>query len=330
MHNRYMALALQIAKKGIFTVGANPMVGCVIVRDNQIIATGYHQQFGGNHAEINALEKINFNAQNADIYLSLEPCSHQGKTPPCVHKIIKAHPKKVIIATLDKNPKVSSVKLLQDSGIEVITGVLSAQATKLNRGFFKRMQTKIPFVSSKIASSLDGKTAMKSGESKWITGEYARADVQKLRAQHQAIITGSGTVLTDNPHLNVRDKNQPSPIKIVMDRSGKITDKSLNIFKGEKTIITDKTPIQVLKMLGEMQINSVLIEAGGRLNAAFLQKNLIDEYIIYQAAIIMGAQAHSMFAMTIKNMADKINLKVQDIRIIGKDIKIIAHPQCKP
>lgn len=326
MYHRYMALALQIAEKGIFGVGENPMVGCVIVRKNKIIATGYHQQFGGNHAEINALKKINFNAQNADIYLNLEPCSHQGKTPPCVETIIKSQPKKVIIATLDKNPKVSSVATMQAAGIEVITGILQDQANTLNRGFFKRMQIGMPFVSSKIASSLDGKTAMKSGASKWITDTYSRADVQKLRAKNQAIITGSNTVLNDNPNLNVRDKNLPSPIKIVMDRSGKITDKSLNIFQGEQTIITDKNPIQVLKMLGEMGVNNVLIEAGSKLNAAFLQANLIDECIIYQAPIIMGADAKSMFDITIKNMDKKINLKIQDIRIIGKDIKIIAQP----
>ncbi|MBE8190410.1 MAG: bifunctional diaminohydroxyphosphoribosylaminopyrimidine deaminase/5-amino-6-(5-phosphoribosylamino)uracil reductase RibD [Candidatus Thioglobus sp.] len=320
-----MATALKLASKGRFAVGSNPMVGCVIVRDEQIIAKAYHQKFGQNHAEINALESIDFNAKNATIYTTLEPCSHQGKTPSCAAEIIRSKPKKVVIAALDNNPKVSSVALMQAAGIEVVTGILQAQALELNRGFHKRMENNSPFVTCKIASSLDGKIALNSGESKWITNEFSRADVQKLRAQNQAIITGSGTVLADNPSLDVRDKNLPSPIKIVMDRSNKITDKSLNIFKGKQAIITNKTPQQVLSLLAEMQINNVLLEAGSLLSGAFLSENLIDEFIFYQAPILLGKEAISMLNFEVKNMNEKRQLTISDMKIIGDNLRITAR-----
>ncbi len=326
-HHFYMASALKLAKKGRFGVGSNPMVGCVIVHNGQIIANGYHQKIGQNHAEINALEKIDFQAQNADIYTTLEPCSHQGKTPPCVDMIIKAKPRQVIIASLDNSLRVSSVKLMQAAGIKVITGILEEQAQILNRGFFKRIQTQMPFVSCKIATSLDGKTALNNGQSQWITSEYARADGQQLRSHNQAIITGSNTVLNDNPRMDVRNPKLPSPIKIVMDRSGKIINKNLNIFKGMRTTITNKTPQQVLKMLGDMGINNTLIEAGAKLSGAFLQAGLIDEFVIYQAPVIMGSKTRSMLDFNIENMDAKIKLNIQDIRMIGTDIKIIAQPK---
>jgi diaminohydroxyphosphoribosylaminopyrimidine deaminase/5-amino-6-(5-phosphoribosylamino)uracil reductase len=321
-----MALALKLAKKGRFGVGENPMVGCVIVRNNIVISEGYHQKLGKNHAEINALEKINFNAKDCDVFITLEPCSHTGKTPPCVEALIRSQPKRVIIASLDTNPKVNSVQLLKNAGIEVVTKILESEAKTLNRGFFKRMATGLPFVTCKIASSLDGKTALQSGESKWITGQAARADVQILRAKNQAVITGSGTVLLDNPHLNVRNKNLPSPIKIIMDRNQKITDLSLNIFQGKRTIVSDKTPLEVLKMLGDMGINYALIEAGSRLSGAFFRKNLIDELILYQAPIMMGSSAKSMLNIKIETMNNSLPLNIKNISRVGVDIKIIAQP----
>lgn len=322
----YMAEALKLAEKGRFSVAGNPMVGCVIVRDDKVIATGYHKKFGQNHAEINALEKLDFNAKNASVYITLEPCSFHGKTPPCVDAIINSAAKQVIIASLDNNPKVNSIGRMKEAGIEVITGVLEGEANTLNRGFFKRMACNMPFVSCKIASSLDGKTALSSGESKWITSEFARDDVQTLRAKNQAIISGSGTVLADNPQLNVRDKTLPSPIKVIMDRSGKITDKRLNIFKQNPPIITNKNPKQVLQMLAGMEVNNVLIEAGAKLSGAFLEAGLIDEFIIYQAPVIMGSTARSMLNIDIKNIQHKVELKLSDIRMIGTDLKIIARP----
>jgi diaminohydroxyphosphoribosylaminopyrimidine deaminase/5-amino-6-(5-phosphoribosylamino)uracil reductase len=319
--NYYMQLAIDLAKKGQYLVAKNPMVGCIIVKNNKIIADGFHEIFGENHAEINALQKINFKANNCDIYITLEPCSHFGKTPPCVDKVIQANPKRVIIASLDPNPKVSSIKKMQNAGIEVIIGVLEDGANYLNRGFFKKIKTGLPFLTCKIASSLDGATALKSGESKWITGKQVKQDVFKLRSKNQALITGSGTVLADNPSMSVRLENLPSPIKIVLDRSGKITDKSLNIFKGEKTIITNKSPLEVLKMLGEIGVNYCMLEAGSKLNSAFLP--YIDELIIYNAPIIMGSVNLPMFEKNITKMSDKITLKVKSVAKIGDDIKTI-------
>lgn len=322
-NNYYMQLALDLAKKGIYGIGANPMVGCVIVRNDEVVASGYHQKFGENHAEINALEKIDFNAQNCDIYITLEPCSHFGNTPPCVDSVIKSNPKKVIIASLDSNPKVDSVEKMKNAGIEVIFGILSEKEQILNRGFHKRMKAGLPFVSCKIACSLDGKIALKNGESKWITGELARADVQKMRAINQALISGSTTVLMDNPHFNVRDKNKPSPLKVIMDRSGKITDKSLNIFNGSEVIISDELPLEILKLLGKKGVNNALIEAGGKINNAFLQMGLIDELIIYQAPIIMGEDAKNSFAAIVDTMSDKIIWRLISVEKIGDDIKMV-------
>ncbi|HIM58008.1 MAG TPA: bifunctional diaminohydroxyphosphoribosylaminopyrimidine deaminase/5-amino-6-(5-phosphoribosylamino)uracil reductase RibD, partial [Gammaproteobacteria bacterium] len=223
--SHYMSLALKLASQGRDGVKANPMVGCVVVKEGQIIAKGYHHFFGEAHAEINALEQINQQADGATLYVTLEPCSHQGKTPPCTQAIINARIKHVIIATLDPNPLVGGqgLALLETAGIKVTVGLLENEALMLNRGFIKRMQTGLPFVTCKIAMSLDGKTAMASGESQWITGEAARADVQRLRAQHQAIMTGSGTILSDNPSMTVRlDTSTVSPLRVVIDSQQKI------------------------------------------------------------------------------------------------------------
>ena len=231
-----MALALKLSKLGQAGVGANPMVGCVISRDDKIIAKDYHHQYGQEHAEINALNQIGHKAENCKLYVTLEPCSHHGKTPPCINAIIKAGIKKVYVATLDPNPLVSGsgVKLMKENGIDVEIGLLENNAIEVNRGFFKRMTTGLPFITSKIAMSLDGRVAMRSGESKWITSEASRADVQILRSQNQAILTGSGTILNDNPMLTVRNKKlQSKPLRVIIDSSNSIKDKSLNIFSSD-------------------------------------------------------------------------------------------------
>ena len=220
-----MALALKLSKLGRGSVGANPMVGCVITRDDNIIAQDYHRQHGESHAEVNALDQINHKAQDCNVYVTLEPCSHQGKTPPCIIALINAKVSKVYVATLDSNPEVSGsgVRLLRDSGIEVEVGLLENAALEVNRGFFKRMKTGLPFVTSKIAMSLDGRVAMKNGQSKWITSDASRNDVQKLRSQNQAILTGSGTILNDNPMLTVRNpKLNSNPLRVVIDSNNQI------------------------------------------------------------------------------------------------------------
>ena len=337
-----MSLALKLSMKGRSTVGANPMVGCVITRDGKIIAQDYHQEYGNAHAEVNALNQIKLQARDTIMYVTLEPCSHYGKTPPCTKSIIKSGVKKVIVAMLDPNPLScgKGADLLKDAGIEVDVGLLENEVRDLNRGFVKRMLTGLPFVTSKIAMSLDGKTAMSSGESKWITSEQSRNDVQKLRHNNQAIMTGSGTVIKDNPNLTVRlNDSEISPLRVVIDSGDKITNQKLNIFSSEaSTLVLNSNNSSVLSngkidlkatliKLGEMGINNLLVEAGSGLNGAMIEMGLIDEYIIYTAPIILGSDAQSMVQIPLTKMAEKINLDIIEIRIIGEDIKIKAIPK---
>mgnify|MGYP003685180719 FL=1 len=334
-----MALALKLSQFGRKAVGANPMVGCVISRDDKIIAQDYHRLYGEAHAEVNALEKINYKGENTKVYITLEPCSHFGKTPPCAEALIRAGVKKVFIAMLDPNPLVSGrgMRVLQDSGIEVEVGLLEEEANKINRGFVKRMITGLPFVTSKIAMSLDGRTAMKNGESKWITSEASREDVQMLRSLNQAILTGSGTIKSDNPMMTVRTENANSnPLRVVVDSNNIITDKSLNIFSSDaNTLILNNNNSEilangkldlksVLQKLGEMGINNLLLEAGSGLNGAMTEAGLIDEFIIYTAPLILGSDANPMIEIPLKKMSDKIKLNIVEVSQIGCDIKIRA------
>jgi diaminohydroxyphosphoribosylaminopyrimidine deaminase/5-amino-6-(5-phosphoribosylamino)uracil reductase len=336
----YMSLALKLAGQGRDGVKANPMVGCVVVKDDQVIAKGYHQNFGEAHAEINALEQINHQANGATLYVTLEPCSHHGKTPPCAQAIIDAGVQRVVIATLDPNSLVSGqgLAILEAADIQVNVGLLENEALVLNRGFIKRMQTGLPFVTCKIAMSLDGKTAMASGESQWITGEAARVDVQHLRTKHQAIMTGSGTVLSDNPSMTVRlDASTVSPLRVVIDSRQQITDQTLNIFSNDaptlildpsngKTLENGKLDLtDALKQLGDQGINTVLLEAGPNLIGAMIEAHLIDEFIIYTAPILMGSNANSMATLTLGAMTDKILLHLCDVRMVGDDIRITAN-----
>ena len=336
-----MALALKLSKLGQAGVGANPMVGCVISRDDKIIAKDYHHQYGQEHAEINALNQIRHKAENCKLYVTLEPCSHHGKTPPCINAIIKAGIKKVYVATLDPNPLVSGsgVKLMKENGIHVEIGLLENNAIEVNRGFFKRMKTGLPFITSKIAMSLDGRVAMRSGESKWITSEASRADVQILRSQNQAILTGSGTILNDNPMLTVRNKKlQSKPLRVIIDSSNSITDKSLNIFSSDsETLILNPTNSKILKngkidlksaliKLGEMGINNVLLESGSGLNGAMMESSLIDEFIIYTAPVILGSDAQAMMELPFKKMSEKISLNILELTQVANDLKIRAKP----
>ena len=336
-----MALALKLSKLGQAGVGANPMVGCVISSDDKIIAKDYHHQFGQEHAEINALNQIRHKAENCKLYVTLEPCSHHGKTPPCINAIIKAGIKKVYVATLDPNPLVSGsgVKLMKENGIDVEIGLLENNAIEVNRGFFKRMKTGLPFITSKIAMSLDGRVAMRSGESKWITSEASRADVQILRSQNQAILTGSGTILNDNPMLTVRNKKlQSKPLRVIIDSCNSITDKSLNIFSSDsETLILNPTNSKILKngkidlksaliKLGEMGINNVLLESGSGLNGAMMESSLIDEFIIYTAPVILGSDAQAMMELPFKKMSEKISLNILELTQVANDLKIRAKP----
>ena len=334
-----MALALKLSRKGRASVGANPMVGCVITRNDKIIAQDYHRQYGKGHAEVNALDQINHQAKETTLYVTLEPCSHQGKTPPCTKTLIKAGVKKVVVAMLDPNPVVTGrgIKLLKDAGIGVDIGLLQSEAMELNRGFIKRMKTGMPFVTTKIAMSFDGGTAMNSGESQWITSEASRLDAHKLRSNNQAIMTGSGTIINDNPKMTARLRNSESkPLRVIVDSGNKITDQKLNIFSSDaSTLVLNDGNSRLLPngkidlklaliKLGEMGINNLLLEAGSGLNGAILEAGLIDEFIIYTAPIILGSDTKPMIEIPLTKMSEKIQLNILDIRKIGEDIRIKA------
>ena len=348
-----MSQALALAHKGLYTTSPNPKVGCVIVKDGEIIGQGWHEKKGEPHAEVFALRQSADKAQGATVFVTLEPCSHFGATPPCAAALIQAGVKKVIAASLDPNPLVAGkgVKMLQDAGIEVATGLLEEESRALNRGFFSIFERQKPFVTLKIAQSLDGKTALKNGVSQWITGETARHDVHLGRAASCAVLTGVGTVLADNPQLTVRHIQTPrQPIRIVADShlqtpaNAKIcTDGGRTIlaclpdFVATKTypecveilpIMPDKSGQHIdlsdlMQKLAERQIGQLWVEAGSVLNGALLNADLVDEIIIYQAPMILGDCAKNAFRLpeiTALNQAKRFN--VQHIQTLGDDIKI--------
>ncbi len=348
----YMARALQLAAKGRYTTDPNPRVGCVLVREDKIIAEGWHQQAGQGHAEVNALKQLD-NAKAATAYVTLEPCSHHGRTGPCSDALIAAGVKRVVIAMQDPNPLVSGngIKKLQAAGVEVLAGVLQQDAEALNKGFIKRMRTGLPYVRSKIAMSLDGRTAMASGESKWITGAEARADVQRLRAESSAVLTGIDTVLADDPSLNVRlDKLVKQPLRVVLDSCLRMPVLAkMGALAGESWILTcakDRQKIAALEekgfkvfqiesgqgrldltavmvFLAEQQINEVLVEAGATLNGALLESGLVDQWLVYMAPCVLGDKGRGIFHLPEMNtMSDKKLLKMQSVRQVGSDLKL--------
>jgi len=365
---RFMARAIQLAKKGQYTTHPNPRVGCVIVKDNEIIGEGYHQKAGQPHAEINALLQLhsaNKSAKNATAYVTLEPCSHTGKTPPCANALIEAQISRVVIAMQDPNPQVAGqgIQRLRNADIIVEVGFLEEQARALNPGFIKRMEQGLPWVRIKLAMSLDGRTAMASGESQWITGSAARQDVQRLRAKADAILTGSGTILEDNPSLNVRISAEElgfsgdvrQPLKVIIDTQLKTPldarllslehntliftenddEKLKDAFyaMGAEVILLEKSqkdglPLErILQQLAKREINEVHVEAGATLCGALLHENLVDEIIIYMAPTLMGSEARGLFNLPeLNQMKDKVDLKIQDIRAIGDDWRISILP----
>ena len=350
----YMARALRLANKGLYTAHPNPRVGCVIVRDGEIVGEGWHEYTGGPHAEINALQQAGDKARGATVYVTLEPCCHEGRTPPCSDALIKAGVAKVIAAMVDPHSRVAGngLKQLQEAGIETAAGLLEDQAEALNPGFIKRMRFGRPFVRSKLAMSQDGRTAMASGESKWITSEAARLDVQRLRARSSAILTGVGTVLADDPAMTVRSEEvRNQPVRVVVDTHLSMpVDAKMLKEPGETYVFTcsdnsGKTELEaaganvvslpycatdvdlesVLDELGEMEINEVLVETGATLSGGFLRAGLIDELIIYVAPIVMGDSARGLFHLPgLDTMQQKIELDIIDRRMVGQDMRITA------
>jgi diaminohydroxyphosphoribosylaminopyrimidine deaminase/5-amino-6-(5-phosphoribosylamino)uracil reductase len=362
--HEWMSLALQQAEVGLYSTSPNPRVGCVIVKDNQIIGQGAHLKAGEAHAEVMALrdaqnkhpEKI----QGATAYVTLEPCSHFGRTPPCADALINAGIQRVVAAMQDPNPEVAGNGLarLASAGITVEHGLMEAQAQALNAGFISRMLHNKPFVRLKIAASLDGRTALANGESKWITNEYARTDVHHWRARSCAILTGIGTVLADNPQMNVRNVNTTrQPLRVVVD-SQLQTPIDANILKDGNTVIAyanatteRKAALEqsgaillhlpnesaqvclpsLMTALATRGINELMVEAGQSLNGALIAANCVNELLLYFAPILMGSDAQGMLAIpALGSMQDRIQLNIFDVRQFGSDIRIRANIKSPP
>ena len=359
----FMQLALDLAKQGEFTTTPNPSVGCVLVKDGKVVGKGFHAKAGEPHAEVMALREAGENARGATAYVTLEPCSHFGRTPPCAKGLVEAGVSKVIAAMCDPNPQVAGkgLQILSDAGIQSAVGLLEENAEQLNKGFLKRMRTGKPFVQLKLAMSIDGKTAMASGESKWITGAQARADVQQYRAKASAILSTSQTVLADDPSLNVRWEELPpdvkadypqeklrQPVRVILDSSHKVrsdfkvflTESPVWLVGEEDYSLTDFSPFtDYLKLnrhqgesrlqalmaeLGKRQINTLWVEAGATLAGALIAENLVDELIIYMAPKLLGDQARDLCHLpNLTQLTDAPLWQLQSCEPIGDDLKLI-------
>ncbi|WP_170457825.1 bifunctional diaminohydroxyphosphoribosylaminopyrimidine deaminase/5-amino-6-(5-phosphoribosylamino)uracil reductase RibD [Pasteurella multocida] len=361
----YMQMALELAEKGQFTTTPNPSVGCVLVKDGIIVGRGFHVKAGEAHAEVMALREAGENARGATAYVTLEPCSHFGRTPPCAQGLIDAGVVKVVSAMCDPNPQVAGrgLSMLSDAGIESAVGLLAEKAEWLNRGFLKRMRTGRPYVQLKMAMSLDGRTAMANGESKWITGELARADVQAERAKASAILSTSATVLADDPLLNVRWQQLPDkvkadytqaqlrqPVRVILDSQHRVqpsrrlfslsspvwlvsqTTRSLLEFPAhcEQIQLSASTNAlaDLMAELGQRQINTLWIEAGATLAGALIEAKLVDELIIYIAPKLLGDAARGLCKLPhLSTLAEASLWQLHSIEKLGDDLKTIYHPR---
>ena len=354
--HRCMATALQLASHGLNSTHPNPRVGCVIASDEQVVGKGWHKKAGDAHAEINALADAGEMASGATAYVTLEPCSHSGKTPPCVDALIESKITRVVCAIDDPNPEVSGdgIERLRQAGIEVQVGLMAAEAEEQNAGFLMRMRHGRPWVRIKLAQSMDGHIALSDGSSQWISGPEARADVQRWRARADAILTGVGTVLADDPSLNVRhEQNARQPLRVIADSHWRTPpDARLLGIKGDVLIAglneedipaaladggaelvampsaDDRVDLgQLLQELGQRGINEVQVEAGAIFCGALMQRELVDEVLIYQAPVLLGGGAVSPFATPrLDNMDDRVHLKWMDSRRIGKDLRLRLRP----
>lgn len=352
----FMARAIALAKQGWYSTSPNPRVGCVIVKQDRIIGEGWHERAGSPHAEVHALAQAGLNAKDATAYVSLEPCSHHGRTPPCAMALVKAGVARVVYAMQDPNPDVSGrgLNLLREAGIEVDGPLLELDAKALNPGFIRRMIENMPLVIAKQGASLDGRTAMASGESQWITGPEARADVQKLRAASCAIVTGIGTVLKDDPQLTVRDEALAvngivrQPLRVVIDSrlriplAAKILQEPgqcmvVHAFDhAEKQQQLAAIGVECVKIVGvngqvdlkamlsylaQRQCNQVMIEAGQQLVGAMQKAQLIDEYWLYMAPTLLGHLAQPLMQLPLDNMSEQQRFTLKDVRRIGDDVR---------
>ncbi|GMQ90253.1 MAG: bifunctional diaminohydroxyphosphoribosylaminopyrimidine deaminase/5-amino-6-(5-phosphoribosylamino)uracil reductase RibD [Gammaproteobacteria bacterium] len=350
-----MAHALRLARRGLYTTDPNPRVGCVVVAGGEIVGEGWHERAGAPHAEVHALRAAAVRCRGASVFVTLEPCCHHGRTPPCTDLLVQAQVERVVVAMEDPNPQVSGNGLaaLRAAGVTVETGLLREQAESLNPGFVSRMRRRRPFVRVKLAASLDGRTAMRSGASKWITGEAARADVQRWRARSSAILCGVGTVLADDPELTVRDLDiGRQPVRIVVDTDLR-TPSTAKLLRqdgaavivcacndGERARRLQRAGAEVIRLAGEngsvhlhalmqhlaaQEINEVLVESGATLCGGLMQAALVDELVVYVAPTLMGAEARGMFRLPgLEDMQDRIDLEIKDVRAVGRDWRFIA------
>lgn len=354
----YMKEALSLADKAAFNCPPNPAVGCVIVKDDHVIGKGFTQKTGSAHAEVMALRDAQSkgnSVEGATVYVTLEPCSHWGRTPPCALALKEAKVKRVVAALTDPNPLVSGrgIGILQDAGIQTSVGVCEKDALERNIGFIKRMQTGLPFVRTKIAMSLDGKTALENGKSRWITGPDARQDGMLYRARSGAILTGAGTVRDDDPLLNVRVEGVwRQPLKVVVDSKLSL-DPSMQFFTTGKVlaVCSDALPdrvklfedhgVEVLSLpgtagsvdlkalieeLGKREINEVHVEAGAVLNGALTEENLIDEYLFYIAPKILGPGRPALAMPPLTELVGAVALDFVEWNMVGKDLRLVARP----
>ncbi len=354
----WIARALRLAERGRYTTDPNPRVGCVLVRDGEVVGEGWHRRAGGPHAEIEALRAAGDDARAADCYVTLEPCCHHGRTPPCTEALIEAGVRRVVAAMADPNPQVAGNGLaqLRAAGIETVCGMLEKEAEALNRGFVSRHRRGRPWVTAKLAASLDGRTALASGESKWITSAAARADVHRLRAASSAILTGIGTVLADDPRLDARvEAEVVQPLRVVVDSRLRMPADARMLGLPGGTLIAACRPdpqrqarleaagaevwpapekagrVDLEALLAELarrEVNEVLVEAGPRLNGALAEAALVDEWVVYLAPCLLGDEGRGLFHLPgIRVMADRIDLRFDEVRQVGPDLRLTLQPR---
>lgn len=350
-----MASALALAERGLYTTTPNPRVGCVIVKGGVVVGSGWHEAAGRPHAEVNALREAGKKARGATLYVTLEPCSHQGRTPPCADAVIEAGIARVVAAMQDPNPSVAGAGYarLRDKGIEVVQGLMEEQARELNIGFVTRMAKGRPWVRMKVAATLDGRTALANGRSQWITGEASRRDGHHFRARACAVLTGIGTVMDDDPELNVRYvETSRQPLKVLVDSGLEVPEGARILAHGSVLVAAareDKAKAdalrargvevvvlpnahgkvdlpELLRELGRRGINELHVEAGAKLNGSLLREGCVDELLVYLAPSVIGNAGLGMFNLPeLNDLAQRIQLSIRDVSRVDEDIRVIAR-----
>jgi diaminohydroxyphosphoribosylaminopyrimidine deaminase/5-amino-6-(5-phosphoribosylamino)uracil reductase len=357
--HRHMGEALRLAEQGLYTTDPNPRVGAVVVKDGKVIGRGFHKIAGEAHAEVRALQEAGPAAKGATLYVTLEPCAHEGKTPPCAHAVVKAGVTRVVAAMTDPNPLVSGkgFEILKAAGIVADEGIMAAQAKALNPGFISRMTRGRPWVRTKLAASIDGRTALANGESKWISCDASREDVHRWRARSSAVLTGIGTLLADDPTFTVRLPGEwRQPMKVIVD-TNLSTPVSAKIFQRNPDLVYIATGVDdpeeheplnaiganiqvfpercgfmdlkaILETMAELECNEVLMEAGAGMNGALLEAGLVDELILYMCPSLLGDKARGMFSLPgISSMNERRELEIADARMFDKDLRLILRPK---